>query len=303
MKDNKQVKKNIISYLLSFLLMISLISLSLISFGSYSMFSIHGIEHSCEKVGYYICLKSEIMQSAYDLAIPYGLDQTFLKKETKKTNSKQKVIITRYIDGNIVFLDDVFSEEKIREDVNTVIQAKVQNKAYQIDTSNLKTKINDKAKKELGKITKNQQESLDEYTKKIEEIYRKKMVIPSIGYIARGVQLVNKVIWFVIPLSILLIFLSIFLLISIRSVLYKGLRFVSYGILGAGATLAVVGAAAISNGAVYKYNISNAFMRRFFTFFVGHEMLMQTLCGIGMLIVGAILVFITARMKFRGRIF
>ena len=49
-----------------------------------------------------------------------------------------------------------------------------------------------------------------------------------------------------------------------------------------------------------KFNISDAYMRRFFTYYVGHEFLMQVIMGIILMVIGVILVFIISRKKFRN---
>lgn len=301
-KRRRQTRKNIISYLLSFVLMVSLMSLSIISFGNYSMLSIHGVENTCNRTGYYGFMKNELMQTAYDLAIPFGLHDV-LKNDVKKDKNKSKGGTgTSTKDAGIVFLDDVFSEDKIKEDVQAVTKAHVNGTQYQIDVETIKTKIFEKAEKKMGTVSKKQKEAIDEYSEQLGEIYKKKMVIPGISYIAEGINVINKVRWYVIPISIFFILLCIFFLISIRNTTHRGLRFIAYSFLGAGGTLTTVFAAMISNGAIYKLNISNAFMRRFFTFYIGHAMLIQIFYGIGMLIAGAVLVAIIIRIKFKGTV-
>lgn len=278
-------------------------SLSLIAFGNYSMFSLHGVENTCNRIEYYSFMKSELMQAAYDLSIPFGLDKV-LKDDGKVKDNKQKKQKKQSVskDGGIVFLEEAFSEDKIKKDVMAVTKAQIAGKTFKADVQEIKTKVYEETEKKLGKVTQKQKQCVDEYSKQLGELYQKKMAIPGIAYIAKGINIVNKARWFVIPISIFLILLSIFLLISMRNTTHRGLRFVSYAFLGAGGTLTTAFAAMISDGAIYKLNISNAFMRRFFTFFMGHAMLIQIFYGIGMLIAGAVLVAVISRMRTRGRI-
>jgi uncharacterized membrane protein YidH (DUF202 family) len=77
------------------------------------------------------------------------------------------------------------------------------------------------------------------------------------------------------------------------------MRYIAYSVLGAGATLLTVFSALISNGFIYKFNISDTYMRRFFTYYIGHEFLMLVFVGIGLIVMGVLLVLIISRKKYK----
>jgi hypothetical protein len=317
--SRRKLKKDIICYFLSFGLMLSLITLSLSALGYYSLLSVHGVTHTAERVDYYDYLKSEMMQQAYDMAIPYGVDEIVTVYNNKKDATKTEVTTSEEtlaeettqikqvtksnveIEG-IVFLDEVFSVDKIQSDVENNLKAKVYGKEFTIKTDEMEKKLLETVQKSKKDLTDEEKESLNAYSAQVMEVYKSKIPLPTLPIIVKGINVFSKIIWFTIPISILVGLLCIFAIMSMRTETYRGLRFVAYGVLGAGITLTTVCAAMISNGSIYRLNISNAYMRRFFTYLLGHEMLMQVFAGVVMLVCGGIMVYAIARIKFRGRV-
>lgn len=274
MRGGKRRKQTIISYIMSFILMLSLMCISLLSLGKYSMLSEHGVMHSCDRIEYYDDICDEMSKEAYYLGIPYGIEKKCLK--------------------------DVFTKKQVRADMLTVLRNQIAEEKPLIKTYDIRNKISENVVKQYGELNATEQRSLQTYITEVEKMYQKKMVIPGSDFITEAIRMSTKVALVGIPLAILIAILCTFLLISIRKYAYHGLRFVVYGVLGAGITIVTVFAAMISNGFIYKFNISDVYMRKFFTYYIGHEMLMQVFAGIGMLLAGAILIYVVIRQKFRS---
>lgn len=276
MRYKKRTKQMIISYILAFVLMLSLMCVSLLSLGKYSMMSVHGVIHTCERIEYFEGISKEIGQEAYYLGIPYGIQKKDLK--------------------------GVFSKKQIKKDMTDVVTAQIEGEKPIIKTDDIRKAIIGNVEKQNGTLNEEQTKSLQKYITEVEKLYQKNMIIPTSSYIAKAINIFTKIAWIGIPLSILVAIMCIFFLVSTRKYAYHGLRFVAYGILGAGITLVTVFAAMISDGFIYRFNISDVYMRKFFTFFMGHEMLMQIFAGIGMLLTGAVVIYMVFRQKFRGEI-
>lgn len=274
MRGGKRRKQTIISYIMSFILMLSLMCISLLSLGKYSMLSEHGVMHSCDRIEYYDDICDEMSKEAYYLGIPYGIEKKCLK--------------------------DVFTKKQVRADMLTVLRNQIAEEKPLIKTYDIRNKISENVVKQYCELNATEQRSLQTYITEVEKMYQKKMVIPGSDFITEAIRMSTKVALVGIPLAILIAILCTFLLISIRKYAYHGLRFVVYGVLGAGITIVTVFAAMISNGFIYKFNISDVYMRKFFTYYIGHEMLMQVFAGIGMLLAGAILIYVVIRQKFRS---
>lgn len=268
-------RRTIVSYVLAFVLMLSLMCVSLLVFGKYSMLSERAVMHSCDRIEYYDDICDEMSTEAYYMGIPYGIEKKCLK--------------------------NVFTSKQIRADMSVVVEAKINEEKLFIKTDHIREKITENVIKQNGELTEAQKQSLEAYIIEVEKMYQKKMVIPGIDYIAKAINISTKVALVCVPLAVLIAIVCAFWLISMRRLAYRGLRFVVYGILGAGITLVTVFAAMISNGFIYRFNISNAYMRKFFTYYIGHEMLMQVFSGIGMLLAGAILIYVVMRQKFRRK--
>lgn len=132
-------------------------------------------------------------------------------------------------------------------------------------------------------------------------MYQKKILIPGIDSIVKMISVSDKVVIIGIPILLLIAILCMFYLISSRRYAYHGMRYVAYGFLGAGITLVTVFAGFISDKSIYRMNISDVYMRKFYTFWIGHEMLMQVFAGIAFLLAGAVVIYLVIRQKFRMR--
>lgn len=272
MRVKKRTKVDIISYILSFILMIALMGISILSLGKYSMLSNHGIIHTCDRISYYEGISDEMKTQAHYMGIPYGITKSGVK--------------------------GVFSPKHIRKDMIKVLEAQMNGKEWQINTEKIRNKITANVEKQQKHtISESEQESLNAYIELIEDMYIRKMVIPGAKYLVNASNSWTKIAMVGIPACILIAVLCIFFLISMRRYFYHGLRYVVYGVLGAGVTLLITFSAMISNGFIYKINISDVYMRKFYTFLWGHEMLMQAFAGIGLLLAGMILIYIIYRQK------
>lgn len=269
------IRRRIISYILTFILMLCIMGISLIGMGKYSMFSERAVFHAYDKVGLFTKICSELKEEAYNIGIPYGIESNDL--------------------------NGVFIRKNAMRDLMATLSADINEEKAVINTSYIKTKITRNIKEQYkGKLTDEQQKSLDEYINKVEKMYQKKMVIPCSEYIAKMINIFTKLFLIGIPVCVLIAILCMFYLVASRSKTYRGMRYIVYGVLGAGVTLLTLFAALISSGFIYKFNISDAYMRRFFTYYLGHEFLMQVIMGIILMVIGVILVFIISRKKFRN---
>lgn len=265
----------ILRYIITFVLMLSIIGISILSLGKYSMLSEHGIIHTCDRVNYFEDICKEMETQAYYMGIPYGLNEKSVK--------------------------GVFSKSQTRADIVRVNKSQIRGQKAVINIVSIGDKIKANVIKQKGNLNDTQLESLEEYISKVQKMYHKKLFIPGIETIAKIVAVTDKIALFLIPAFILIAILCIFYLISSRRTAYRGLRYVAYGFLGAGITLLTVFAALISDGAIYKFNISDVYMRKLYTFWLGHEMLMQVFAGIGIIFIGAVIVYLVIRQKMRRR--
>lgn len=263
------------SLILSFILMLTLMCLSFMAMGKYSMLSVRSVMHSCDRIEYYEDINTEMTTLAYEKGIPFGIKKKHVK--------------------------NAFDDDQIKKDMQAVFTAQVNGEEYLVDAEYIRKNITEKVVEDYGTLSAQQQESLDAYLVEISNMYKDKMVISGSKYFAPIVALWTKVITVGIPVCILIASICIFVLISTRSRIYKGLRYVAYSVLGAGVTLTTIFSASISNGFIYKFNISDVYMRKFYTYWIGHEMLMQVFVGIGMLLTGGVLIYINYRQKFKYR--
>lgn len=273
MKRKKSVSRVVISLILSFILMLTLICLSIFVIGKYSMLSVHGVMNACDRIEYYEGINTEMTTLSYEKGIPFGIKKKHVK--------------------------NVFDNEKIKEDMTNILVAQINNEEYLVETDEIREKITENVIEEYGDLDEKQKESLNAYLVDISNMYMDKMVIAGSSFFTPIITMWTKVITIGIPVCILIASICIFILIVTRRKIYKGLRYVAYSILGAGVTLTTVFSASISNGFIYRFNISDVYMRKFYTFWIGHEMLIQVFAGIGMLLTGGVLIYVIYRQKTR----
>lgn len=249
--------------------------ISLLGYGKYSMLSVHGVVHACERVEYFEDICREMKTEAYYLGIPYGI--------TKKN------------------LAGVFQAKEVALDIENIVASMKNGNTPRIDTYNLRKRLEEKVQGKNNQLNNEQKKSLNAYITEVEKMYQKKIFIPGIDYIADMIRITDKVAIIGIPILLFIVIASIFYLIASRKYAHQGLRYVAYSFIGAGITLVTVFAGFISDKSIYRMNISDVYMRKFFTFWIGHEMLMQVFAGIGFLLVGAVVIYLVIRQKVRIR--
>lgn len=273
MMAKKRIIRKISRYIVTFILMLCIMCISIISMGKYSMFSKRAVFHAYDRVGLFTEVCTEMKTEAYRMGIPFGIE----KKE----------------------LNSVFVRKNIMQDLMDTLSADIKGEKTAINSSYIRSKIKKNVEKNRGELTSAQEESLEKYITEVERMYQKKVVIPGSEYIAKMINLVTKLFLIVVPICVFIAILCMLYLIASRSLTYRGMRYIAYAVLGAGVSLLTIFAAFISNGFIYKFNISDAYMRRFFTYYIGHEFLMQVFVGIGLMVLGAFMVFYIARKKIK----
>ena len=138
------IRRRIISYILTFILMLCIMGISLIGMGKYSMFSERAVFHAYDKVGLFTKICSELKEEAYNIGIPYGIESNDL--------------------------NGVFIRKNAMRDLMATLSADINEEKAVINTSYIKTKITRNIKKQYkGKLTDEQQKSFDEYINKVEK--------------------------------------------------------------------------------------------------------------------------------------
>lgn len=231
--------------------------------------------HSADKNQYFYHLKNELEKKSMDYAIPFGISRDCLK--------------------------NVFDYREIRSDVVKVFDGKLNDQKEIVDVGNIEKRILRNVEKKEGKLNSKQKASLNVYIKKITDMYYKKIHFPTESTMVKMISKSTSVVWISIPLSSFIAIVCAFYMIVSRHYAYHGMRYVAYGIMGAGVFLAVSAAAIISNGFIYNYNITDAFMKMYYVYWIGHPLLMTVISGIAVMFLGLIFIFLIYRQKYRIR--
>lgn len=275
MRHKHKVRQTIINYVLSFILMLSIIVIVAGGVCKWSFASRRAVFHAAEKTHYYYHLKNEIEQKSLDLGKPFGIDLDCIKGVFKQGEVKNDVIKT--------FDEKLYSEKEI------------------IDLGVIDRRIRENVKKKEGSLSASQNNSLNVYIKKVQKMYMEKLHFPTESQMVNLIKYTNTLAWIAIPLAVVIGFFCAFYLVVSRHYAYHGLRYVIYGVLGAGALITVGFAALVSNGKFYNYNLTDSYLKDFYGYYVGHVMLMNVIYGIAVMVLAFIGVFIVYRQKYAVR--
>ena len=275
MRHKHRIRQAVINYLLAFILMLSIIVIVVGGVGKWSFASERAIIHAGDKSHYYYHLKNEIEQNAIDIGKPFGVDKECIK--------------------------GVFKSEEVKDDVVKTLDEKVSGEKGIIDVGEIDRRIRTNVEKKEGSLTADQTNSLNVYIKKVQSMYMQKLHFPTEELMATVINKTDSLAWIAIPLAVVIGFFCAFYLIVSRHYAYHGLRFVIYGILGAGALITVGFSAIVSNGSFYNYNLTDSFMKDFYGYYVGHVMLISVIYGIAVLVIGLIGIFLVYRQKYAVR--
>ncbi len=275
MRHKHRIRQAVINYLLAFILMLSIIVIVVGGVGKWSFASEHAIIHAGDKSHYYYHLKNEIEQNAIDIGKPFGVDKECIK--------------------------GVFKSEEVKDDVVKTLDEKVSGEKEIIDVGEIDRRIRTNVEKKEGSLTADQTNSLNVYIKKVQSMYMQKLHFPTEELMATIINKTDSLAWIAIPLAVVIGFFCAFYLIVSRHYAYHGLRFVIYGILGAGALITVGFSAIVSNGSFYSYNLTDSYMKDFYGYYVGHVMLISVIYGIAVLVIGLIGIFLVYRQKYAVR--
>ena len=275
MRHKHRVRQAIINYLLSFIFMLSIIVIVAGGVSKWTFASKRAVLHAADKTHYYYNLKNEIEQKAIDIGKPFGVDKECI---------------------NGVFIND-----EVKEDVIKTLDERLNNEKEIIDIADIDRRIKTNVEKRDGKLNQDQINSLNVYVKKIQEMYMEKIHFPTEKWMVTIINESTALAWYAIPLAIVIGFTSAFYLIVSRHYAYHGLRFVIYGLLGAGILLTVGFAAMVSNGSIYSFNLTNSFLKDYYGYYIGHFMLMGVIFGVSLIVLSLIGVFLVYRQKYAVR--
>ncbi|MBP5773537.1 MAG: hypothetical protein J6W35_05650 [Eubacterium sp.] len=275
MRHKHRVRQGIVNYLLSFILMLSVVVIVAGGVGKWSFASRRAVIHAGDRTHYFYHLKNEIEQSAADIGKPFGLD--------------------------LDVISGVFKTSEVKSDVLKTFDQRLYNKKEIIDIGYIENRIRSNVEKKEGKLNEKQLASLGAYMRKLQKMYLEELHFPTEKQMVTIITKTDKLAWIAIPLAVLIGFFSAFYLIVSRHYAYHGLRFVVYGLIGAGALITVGFSALVSNGSFYEYNLTDSFMKDYYGYYVGHVMFIEVVYGIGILVLGLIGIFLAYRQKYAVR--
>lgn len=275
MRHKHRLRQTIIHYILSFIVMLCIVVAVVAGVTKISFLSENSVKHAANKTHYYYKLKNEMEDKAMGMAVPYGINKADVR--------------------------GVFQDVEVKNDVEKVFSERLNGVKEIVDVGDIDRRIRTNVEKREGKLNLSQTKSLNAYIKKVQSMYMEKLHYPTEKVMVDAINKTNNLAWIAIPLSVVLGFFCIFYLIVSRHYAYHGIRYVVYGVLGAGLLITVGFAAIISNGSIYNYNVTNAYLKAYYVYYIGHPLLICVIFGIATLVLGLIGIFIVYRQKYRIR--
>lgn len=164
--------KKIVSYILSLILAILLISIILIGCVRSNVLNKNNMKKAFQKTDYY-----------YNL---YGII---------KENTENDIMSSGF---EISVLDNVFTEDKIKQDVNNVIEGIYDNKKTEISTEEMKKQLDENVQKQLEntnyQVTEENKKNIEEFENSVIKIYTDNIIYSEdiINQISEKMHKINK---------------------------------------------------------------------------------------------------------------
>ena len=166
------LEKKIVSYILSLILAILLISIILIGCVRSNVLNKNNMKKAFQKTDYY-----------YNL---YGII---------KENTENDIMSSGF---EISVLDNVFTEDKIKQDVNNVIEGIYDNKKTEISTEEMKKQLDENVQKQLEntnyQVTEENKKNIEEFENSVIKIYTDNIIYSEdiINQISEKMHKINK---------------------------------------------------------------------------------------------------------------
>lgn len=166
------LEKKIVSYILSLILAILLISIILIGCVRSNVLNKNNMKKAFQKTDYY-----------YNL---YGII---------KENTENDIMSSGF---EISVLDNVFTEDKIKQDVNNVIEGIYDNKKTEISTEEMKKQLDENVQKQLEntdyQVTEENEKNIEEFENSVIKIYTDNIIYSEdiINQISEKMHKINK---------------------------------------------------------------------------------------------------------------
>ena len=208
-----KIFKNIVSIILAFLLMASILLTVAVQIVSSTILNKDYILGKLEEANYYNNVYEQIKDSLAGYIGPSGLDEEVL--------------------------ENIYTREQVKEDINLIIDNIYENKNNEINTEEIKEKLNNNIEESVstGLLTRENRKSIEEFTDKIAEEYVQN--ISHDPYFEQIGKIVNKAKDVLNNIDGIIIFVPIviaiiLLLINIKQI-SSGIRFLAISILASGA--------------------------------------------------------------------
>ena len=213
----KNVKKTI-SYILSFILMVIIVSITILNILSKTVFNKKYIISKIEENSYYEKLNENIKSGFEEYIQQSGLDEEVL--------------------------ENIYSKEDVKKDLNTIIDNIYENKKEKISTDKVKEKLKNNINIYLKgtKLNKSQKEAINEFIEKISKRYENEINhISKINEISNAIANINKYTEKtnqILIISIIAI-ITIIILINIKNI-SEIIKNIFIALLGAGLILITI---------------------------------------------------------------
>ncbi len=254
-KSGPSSTRNMLSYIFSFILAVTLTVIAVVITAGHFL-SANYLKKMINS-DYVSDLMKEVKNEAVDYTLPTGIDTSVL--------------------------DDVFTEDRIMEDVKTYIGNSFTSNKYEITTEELAKKLTENTMayiKSQNISGEGVDAAVGDYVTAICNIYKKRIKLIGMDYIARVGNMFKR--YFAIVLIALVVFAAanIFLCIKLHTHIHRGLRYVAYAFGAAGIMTFAAPMGAIINGFYKRLRITPLYFNHLISEYIGNAMKFMILLSI-----------------------
>ena len=265
------VARKIISYILAIIISILVISVVLLGSISSSLLSKDNMKKSFKESDYCYNIYAIIKDSTENEVMPSGFEETVL--------------------------DNVFTEEKLKEDVDTLIDCVYDNKEPEISTETMEKTLEENIQKEIQEknyiVNEEAQANINEFKKAIIDTYKNHIsysekAVKQIGEYLQKIQSLMKIVLIILYIAIIVLLIVLFTIYSPAI----GIAFVISGLFFIALNLYSGTTVAVNNILLFNWAFSKTII------YVLNQILKDLLTkGIVLSVAGVVIIIITEYIK------
>ncbi|MFV0527234.1 MAG: hypothetical protein ACK5MN_00710 [Lachnospiraceae bacterium] len=276
--DKERVRqriKNTLSVMVAFMLALLLTMMTYMTGVYFGLLSTQNLVNSFSKVDYYAQSLDAFEETAWDYTIALSLPRSVL--------------------------DGIATKDMMAEDIENSLRAGLANEVYEVDTEDLRTKLDENVSLYLSEaqltLDEEQKSGLEEYKDSIAEEYIASVEFPMASYLGYIKQLCNKYLPIGYGILAVLSAVAVIFLLRIRHWKHRGVRYIACAAFGTMWMSLLLPGVGLLSGVYKKIQITPVFFKELISRHLENTLLLFLYLALFWLLIALLLLFYIRHKK------